>query len=444
MSYAKRFIGAESLPARLTEFEVRQFFPLGKDDVEAIAARFRLDRQPGVALQLVFLRASGRPLDRFAVVPRALLRSVCAALGTPGVTIASLRSIYQRRPTLYEHQQWVRAYLGLHDLDDRHVEDVRAVLAVAAREAAHADDLETVARDWLHQHRILIPGPRRITEWARDAFAASEDAMAAAIEAELGAAELAKVVEWAYSRRPAQAASHIEWLKTPPARHSPSTIRETLEKVQALKCQRRFKSDPLCRVAVEVNLTHLGTLVRAPRPRRAISPERARGARRRSFHRRSPPDGLAGLTLVLEPVALAGDLHDVGVVQETVEHGRRQRLVVGEGTRPLGERQVARQHHRAALVALGHDVEEEVGLLAPEGQVADLVDHQQLGSQHRTGEVLLEPALGLGRGQLQHQVGRGEEAHLVAGHDRPMGEGQRDVRLAHTARSSHILPANSS
>jgi hypothetical protein len=74
--------------------------------------------------------------------------------------------------------------------------------------------------------------------------------------------------------------------------------------------------------------------------------------------------------LVLQPIALAGDLHDVGVVQEAIEHGRRERLVIGKGARPLRERQVAGKHHAAALVAPGDDIEEQVGLLTPEGQIA--------------------------------------------------------------------------
>ena len=39
----------------------------------------------------------------------------------------------------------------------------------------------------------------------------------------------------------------------------------------------------------------------------------------------------AGLTLVLEPVALALDLDDLGVMEQAVEHGRRQHTIAGEG-----------------------------------------------------------------------------------------------------------------
>jgi TnpA family transposase len=118
VSFAQRFIGAETLPARMSEFDVQQFFRLSKDDISAICERFRDDRRVAAAIQLLFLRASGRPMDRFATVPKVLLRSVCEALGFPSVSIASLRSLYERRQTLCEHQAWARTYLRLSDLDE--------------------------------------------------------------------------------------------------------------------------------------------------------------------------------------------------------------------------------------------------------------------------------------------------------------------------------------
>ena len=103
MSFAQRFIGVENLPTRLSEFDVQQAFCLSQDDIAAICERFRHDRRVAAAIQLLFLRASGRPMDRFASVPKTLLRSVCEALQTPAISIASLRFLYERRHTLYEH-----------------------------------------------------------------------------------------------------------------------------------------------------------------------------------------------------------------------------------------------------------------------------------------------------------------------------------------------------
>ena len=137
------------LPARLSKFDVEQYFTLTKADVLALCERFRADRRVPAAILLLHLRASGRPLDRVAVVPKNLLRTVSNALGAPMLTIASLRSLYQRRPTLYEHQRWVKDYLGLQDLDDTKTVELQEVLAVASDQAAHVDELIGTARTWL-------------------------------------------------------------------------------------------------------------------------------------------------------------------------------------------------------------------------------------------------------------------------------------------------------
>jgi hypothetical protein len=93
------------------------------------------------AIQMLFLRASGRPMDRFASVPKTLLRAVCEAFQTSAVSIASLRTLYARRQTLYEHHARARTYLGLQDLDAARVDQLQKVLAISALEAAHPDDL---------------------------------------------------------------------------------------------------------------------------------------------------------------------------------------------------------------------------------------------------------------------------------------------------------------
>ena len=235
MSFAKRFIGVENLPSRLSEYDVREAFALSQDDVAAVCDRFRHDRRVAAAIQMLFLRASGRPLDRFATVPKTLLRSVCEALETPAVSIASLRSLYTRRQTLYEHQAWAKSYVGLQELDEARVEQLSQVLAVAALEAAHPDDLCETARLWLYERRVAIPGSRRVAGWARDAFDSTEATMAATIEAAIGKPALRKAIDWAYSTQPTATGSRIEWLKTPPRRHAPGTMSETLDKIRDLK-----------------------------------------------------------------------------------------------------------------------------------------------------------------------------------------------------------------
>jgi hypothetical protein len=116
-AFALRFVGQETLPSRLSEFDREQFFELESADVTAIEAEFRSAHRLPAALMLLFMRVAGRPLDGFTALPRNLLRHTAQVLGVSPPSIASLRSIYQRRQTLSKHQLWAKTYLGLRDLE---------------------------------------------------------------------------------------------------------------------------------------------------------------------------------------------------------------------------------------------------------------------------------------------------------------------------------------
>jgi hypothetical protein len=99
-----------------------------------------------------------------------------------------------------------------------------------------------------------------------------------------------------------------------------------------------------------------------------------------------------------EAVALAFEGEDVGVVDEAVaqrggDHG------VGEDFAPGFEAAVAGDDDRAAFVAAGDEREEQVGGLAFEREVADLVNDEQ-GVALEPAEFVVEgvAVFGLGRG----------------------------------------------
>jgi hypothetical protein len=77
-----------------------------------------------------------------------------------------------------------------------------------------------------------------------------------------------------------------------------------------------------------------------------------------------------------EAVALAFEGDHGGVVDEPIDQGGRDHRVA-EDLAPLLEAAVAGDDDRAALVAAGNEREEQVGGLALQGQVADLVDDQE-------------------------------------------------------------------
>ena len=210
-AFALRFVGQEALPPRLSEFDREQFFSLTSADVAALREQFRSDRRLPAALMLMFMRVAGRPLDGFNVLPRNLLRHTAQVLAVSPPSIASLRSIYKRRQTLFKHQLWAKTYLGLRELAiDDEVALTAALLAQAA-DASHADDLVQSASHWLFTRRILIPGARRLQDWARDAFAAVEAQILSAVNAAVPPAAAQKVVDAAYSTRPGTDTTCLEW-----------------------------------------------------------------------------------------------------------------------------------------------------------------------------------------------------------------------------------------
>ena len=235
-TFRQRFVGATELPKSLTEFDVEQSFQLSTEEVETIRRRFRTDRRLGVAVQLVVIRATGRTFDSVASVPRSLLQYLCTALGLSETSIASLKTLYKRRATLYEHQAWAREACGATDPDSA----VMTVLAIALNElagtAVSVDELVKAAEIWLFDRSHLLPGDRVLRDLARAAFAAVDEASAAAVREEVTPEQLQKAITVVHTkRRGPTGATVLEWLKTPVGKHSPSGLASVIDKISFLK-----------------------------------------------------------------------------------------------------------------------------------------------------------------------------------------------------------------
>ena len=232
-----RFVGATELPKSLTDFDVEQSFRISSADVAAIREeRFRPDHRLGVALQLVFLRATGRPLNRKASVPRSLLRSLCAALGVAETAIASLKTIYKRVDTLYVHQEWARDHASITAADDAVMADLGRALESLATTSASIDELVQEAELWLFGRQHLLPVDRILRDLARKAFASIEAAALEAVHTEIPADKQAQVLMAVHSsRRGRTGGTVLEWLKQPAGRHSPTSITEVTDKISYLK-----------------------------------------------------------------------------------------------------------------------------------------------------------------------------------------------------------------
>src|SRR5712691_4845250 len=137
----------------------------------------------------------------------------------------------------------------------------------------------------------------------------------------------------------------------------------------------------------------------------------------------------AGLALHPEPIAIALNDHRVAVVQEPVED-RRSENVVAEDLAPLPDELVGGDEKAALLVAASDELEEEMRRSLLEGQIAELVDDQELGLGVE-GELVGELAVELGAGERTEQRGGAGEEYGMARLDDGASERDGEMSLAH-------------
>jgi hypothetical protein len=158
------FLGLAELPTELTEFEIRYFFTLTAAEREAIFSRYRNSHRLAVALQLGKLTMTGRPLDALDSLPPAVLRPLSTELYLVTPELASLRTLYGRHRTLYDHQAWAIHFLDFHPFTEH-----RRRMRSEAHQPSTIHRLVECAKRWLYDRRILIPADRLLRDLARRA-----------------------------------------------------------------------------------------------------------------------------------------------------------------------------------------------------------------------------------------------------------------------------------
>ena len=111
----RQYLGWVRLPENLTEPEVAHFFSLSEDDRRAVHRRRRPLNRLGVALQVGFLRLTGAPLNSVEMIPPQVLAHLGTELRIAPSRLASIRALYRRHRTLFEHQDAAKQALGLRD-----------------------------------------------------------------------------------------------------------------------------------------------------------------------------------------------------------------------------------------------------------------------------------------------------------------------------------------
>src|ERR1700736_4479829 len=117
-SWHATFLGLRHLTSEVTAFEIEAFYQFAAEECRVIEERRRPELELALALQIGFLRMSGRLLEAVRIVPPLLWKHLGARFNVAAPDLASLRAMYRRAPTLIEHQQLACETLEFHWLSD--------------------------------------------------------------------------------------------------------------------------------------------------------------------------------------------------------------------------------------------------------------------------------------------------------------------------------------
>lgn len=230
-----QYLGISIFPKTLSEVELRAFFTYSDEEITALRARYKSTLRVGAAVQLGFLKMTGNLLESTQAIPSKLLRHIAAQLDLPALTIASLRAIYKRPKTLYEHQWWAMELLGFSKATTDQQQGLLPHLRQEARHASSIDVLVERGKLWLYQHRYLTLADRTIRDAARRAMSESEDGILRLIQEQRPAAELRRIEAAVLKSHANTGSTVLEWLQQPPRRKSINALRERIERIDFLK-----------------------------------------------------------------------------------------------------------------------------------------------------------------------------------------------------------------
>jgi hypothetical protein len=214
-------LGRRTLPRDLSAFEIEAFFNFSDAERRVIEDRRGPALKLALALQIGFLRMTGRLLEAVRIVPPALWRHLGEQLGVAAPDLASLRSMYQRRRTLFEHQEVACETLGFHWLSEA---QRRALVRVLRGELTRTSDRQRLlqfARRWLYEHRLIVLRDRDLRTMIIKAIREHEAGLGIELLTALGVdrhlTDLPDSIVRRYARRLAARAPAVAWPATRPS-----------------------------------------------------------------------------------------------------------------------------------------------------------------------------------------------------------------------------------
>ena len=231
-----QYLGLTTFPITLTSAEIDELFALDGDVARVVGARRTSLTRLGLVLQVGFLRLTGRTLNSVQVIPPAVLASAGRAAGIAAPQLASIRSIYRRRMTLYQHQQAAMAALGFKDYGEASQRALTGHLRRMATQNFDSAVLMRQAMTWLHAHHWVLPGQSRI----ENRVAAAQAHVTKSLRAQMTQATDSQCVQrWVQDlsgvHDEGTGETLFEWLRKPATGTSQTNIEEAALRLDALR-----------------------------------------------------------------------------------------------------------------------------------------------------------------------------------------------------------------
>ncbi|WP_282611243.1 Tn3 family transposase [Pelagibius sp. Alg239-R121] len=273
----EQYLGFSHFPASLSSVEVEHYFTLSDAELAHVKTRRRPLNRLGVALQIGFLRMTGRLLNSFQMVPPDVLNHLGAQLHIVPPRLASIRALYRRRRTLFDHQRISMQSIGFRNLT-RHAErGLTAFLRKSVETTFRPDALALEARTWLYQHCYVAPAARPINSLVRAALRHAETRLGKDIMTAVNAATLTEWREALLQRHEGGERTVLEWLREPPQGKTQKDVSNQFDKFDFLAAL-RLECLPLKKVSLSrlyfyarpMTRRRPAALTRLKEPRRTI------------------------------------------------------------------------------------------------------------------------------------------------------------------------------
>ncbi len=231
----QQYLGCRTFPEALTSLEIERFFTPTPEELKVISQRRTAPNRIAFALQVGFLKMTGRLLNSVEIVPSSIFEAIGGRIGCPVPRIASIRALYRRRRTLFDHQAGARTLLGRGDFGER---AERALTTYLRREAIgvyNIQDLAQRARVWLIEHNYVLPGDSVIRRLTVRALRFQEKALLQSIASATEKSLRAKWCSELLAPGPQGDYTVLEWLQAAPTSKSTKSLDDQLAKIAVLR-----------------------------------------------------------------------------------------------------------------------------------------------------------------------------------------------------------------